>query len=116
VKYDVIVIGAGPAGLAAALELSDVGKRVLILEKEGLAGGRTASWNDGGMQVESGFHRHIGYYKEMPKVLNKVGVKVDDIVMWENNMDIRVPDEKDTAVFGIAPFYAFLDFFKGHFW
>jgi 15-cis-phytoene desaturase len=87
----------------------------VIVIGAGLAGLTAASWNDGGMQVESGFHRHIGYYKEMPKVLKKVGVKVDDIVMWENKMDIRVPDKKDTAVCGIAPFYAFLDFLRGIF-
>ncbi len=32
-KYDVIIVGAGPAGLFAALELSKNNKRVLILDK-----------------------------------------------------------------------------------
>ena len=34
-KFDVIVIGSGPGGAAVAKELSDRGKRVLILEKGG---------------------------------------------------------------------------------
>lgn len=31
--YDVVVIGAGPAGIFTALELADTGASVLILEK-----------------------------------------------------------------------------------
>lgn len=38
--WDVIVIGAGPAGLGAARELADAGKRVLVLEARGRIGGR----------------------------------------------------------------------------
>ena len=34
-KADAVVIGGGLAGLAAAAELADAGKRVAILEQEG---------------------------------------------------------------------------------
>jgi NAD(P) transhydrogenase len=37
--YDFIIIGTGPAGLAAAMTASNSGKKVLILEKEGSLGG-----------------------------------------------------------------------------
>jgi monoamine oxidase len=39
--YDVIVIGAGFAGLCAARDLADAGKRVLVLEARDRIGGRT---------------------------------------------------------------------------
>ena len=39
-KYDLIVIGSGPAGLAAAAFASSRGKRVLLLEKENRFGGK----------------------------------------------------------------------------
>ena len=32
-RYDAIIIGAGPAGIFAALELADTGMDVLLLEK-----------------------------------------------------------------------------------
>lgn len=38
-RYDFIIIGTGPAGLAAAMTASNSGKKVLILEKEGSLGG-----------------------------------------------------------------------------
>ena len=37
--YDVIIIGAGPAGLTAAYELSKKTKKVLVLEKKTKVGG-----------------------------------------------------------------------------
>ncbi|KJQ53102.1 flavin monoamine oxidase family protein [Microbacterium sp. SA39] len=42
--YDVIVIGAGSAGMAAARELMDAGKRVIVLEARDRTGGRM--WTD----------------------------------------------------------------------
>jgi predicted flavoprotein YhiN len=36
--YDIIIIGAGPAGLFSALTLSGSGKKILVLEKNSSAG------------------------------------------------------------------------------
>ncbi|MCA1698356.1 MAG: hypothetical protein LC790_05395, partial [Actinobacteria bacterium] len=33
-------------------------------------GGRTASWIDEGMPVESGHHRMLGFYKALPQLLS----------------------------------------------
>ncbi len=43
-SYDVIVIGAGSAGMAAARELMDAGKKVIVLEARDRVGGRL--WTD----------------------------------------------------------------------
>ncbi|MFE1343688.1 flavin monoamine oxidase family protein [Streptomyces sp. NPDC058757] len=52
--YDVIVIGAGFAGVTAARELSKQGKRVLILEARHRIGGQTWTATVGGQLVEMG--------------------------------------------------------------
>jgi predicted oxidoreductase len=50
VDADVIVVGAGLAGLVAAAELADAGKRVLVLEQEPEASlGGQAWWSFGGL-------------------------------------------------------------------
>nr|WP_106779612.1 FAD-dependent oxidoreductase [Lysinibacillus timonensis] len=112
-KVDVIIVGSGLAGLTTALELSENGKSVIVLEKKNFIGGRTSSWDENGMLVESGFHRHIGYYEALPKILKKAGVDVDKIVQWEENVDIRIRDKKDTAVFGISPVFGPIDSIRG---
>jgi monoamine oxidase len=43
---DVIIIGAGAAGLMAAYELSKAGKQLIVLEARGRAGGRIYTLND----------------------------------------------------------------------
>ena len=47
---DVIVVGAGLAGLVAATEIADAGKRVIVLEQEGEQNlGGQAFWSLGGL-------------------------------------------------------------------
>lgn len=49
-RADVIIVGAGLAGLVAAAEIADAGKRVLILDQEGEQSlGGQAHWSLGGL-------------------------------------------------------------------
>ncbi len=61
---DVIVIGAGLAGLVAACELADRGKRVLIVDQENSANvGGQAYWSFGGLFfVDSPEQRRLGVH------------------------------------------------------
>lgn len=113
-KYDAIIIGSGLAGLTTAYKLSKANKKVLILEKEKILGGRTSSWNDNGMIIESGFHRHIGFYKEFPKLLTEIGLNLNSIISWENEAEIKISEDKQ-IILGIAPFYAPFTFMKDTF-
>ncbi|WP_276353254.1 FAD-binding dehydrogenase [Cohnella caldifontis] len=60
--YDAIVAGAGLAGLVAAAELADAGKRVLLLDQEPEASfGGQAWWSFGGLfLVDSPEQRRLG--------------------------------------------------------
>lgn len=42
----VVVVGAGIAGMRAAIELADMGSYVYLLEREYFIGGRSAQWNE----------------------------------------------------------------------
>lgn len=104
-QADVVVVGAGLAGLSCALELGSRGRGVLLLEAKPVVGGRTSSWNEDGMVVESGLHRVLGFYEAFPSFLRQAGIDVNDIVYWEDEVEIRLPDGRGNGVFGAAPLY-----------
>jgi 15-cis-phytoene desaturase len=102
---DVLIVGAGLAGLSCAIRLLEKGKRVIVLEARDVVGGRTSSWNDNGMYVESGMHRFLGFYEHLPGLLLKADIHLDDIVAWEDELEIKMPDGKPCAVFALAPLF-----------
>src|SRR5690349_14001053 len=110
---DVIVVGGGLAGLTCGLELSSRGYNVLVLEARPVVGGRTSSWLQNGMAVESGLHRVLGFYTHFPDLLRRAGINLDDIVYWEDEIEIRLPDGEGNAVLGAAPLYRPFDTFGG---
>jgi len=62
VNHDVVVVGAGLAGLTAAAELADAGKKVLLLDQEPeVSLGGQAWWSFGGLfLVDSAEQRRMG--------------------------------------------------------
>ena len=55
--YDVIIIGAGNGGLAAAVTLSLRGKSVAVFEKHNLPGGCGTSFRRGRFEFEVALHQ-----------------------------------------------------------
>ena len=54
--YDLIVVGAGAMGLAAAYEAGKLGKRVKVLEAGPVPGGMAAHQDLGGLSIERYYH------------------------------------------------------------
>ena len=77
--HDVIVIGAGFAGLSAAVALAARGARVLVLERRPHLGGRATSYRDAatGEPVDNGQHVLFGCYRETWRFLRRVGAERD---------------------------------------
>jgi hydroxysqualene dehydroxylase len=74
-RYDVVVIGAGFAGLSAAVRLAGSGARVLVLEARSRLGGRATAFPDRetGELVDNGQHVLFGCYRETMAFLSTIG-------------------------------------------
>src|SRR5579871_3528514 len=72
---DVVVIGAGFAGLSAGVRLTQHGARVLVLEARGRLGGRATAFPDPatGELVDNGQHVLLGCYTETLQFLDVIG-------------------------------------------
>ncbi|MFE6794677.1 hydroxysqualene dehydroxylase [Paenibacillus chitinolyticus] len=102
-QFDTLIVGSGLAGLSCAFELAEQGQRVHIIEAAPFAGGRTSNWSDAGMEVESGFHKFIGFYEALPNLLRRARIKPNSMLTWEKTFEIRLPDGETAGEFGIAP-------------
>ncbi|MGA7932131.1 MAG: 9,9'-di-cis-zeta-carotene desaturase [Kovacikia sp.] len=70
----VAIVGAGLAGMAAAVELVDAGHEVEIFESRPFVGGKVGSWVDAdGNHVEMGLHVFFGCYYNLFDLMQKVG-------------------------------------------
>jgi protoporphyrinogen oxidase len=63
--YDLIIVGAGPAGLTAAVEAQNLGKRVLILESDSQVGGISRTVQKEGYRFDLGGHRFFTKVKRV---------------------------------------------------
>ncbi|MDX2230186.1 MAG: 9,9'-di-cis-zeta-carotene desaturase [Leptolyngbyaceae cyanobacterium bins.349] len=70
----VAIVGAGLAGLAAAVELADAGHEVEIFEARSFVGGKVGSWVDAdGNHIEMGLHVFFNNYANLFALMQKVG-------------------------------------------
>ena len=89
---DVVVVGGGFAGLAAATALAEAGAKVLLCEERPHCGGRARSWidPDTGSIVDNGQHLFAGCYAEMLRFLGRIGAA--DRVAWGRGLEVPYLD------------------------
>ncbi|MFD5426804.1 phytoene desaturase family protein [Streptomyces sp. NPDC127084] len=63
-EYDVVVIGAGNAGLTAAVTLQRAGARTLLVERHNIPGGCATSFRRGRFEFEVALHQLSGLGRE----------------------------------------------------
>ncbi|HEX7078327.1 MAG TPA: hydroxysqualene dehydroxylase HpnE [Candidatus Eisenbacteria bacterium] len=103
-RPDVLVVGAGFAGVAAATALAEGGARVLVIETRQRPGGRAYSWTDPetGEIRDNGQHVLAAFYDETWALLRRLGtdpaLEADPtfrLRIWERGrgtFEIRCPD------------------------
>lgn len=89
-RYDVVIIGAGAAGLSAGALLAKEGKSVLVLESSPWLGGRGVAVPDEGFKINVGGHLVEDSGSGITKVFEHVGKELihgpasSDMVIWED--------------------------------
>ena len=91
---DVIVVGAGFAGLGAATALAEAGKRVLVLEARPVPGGRASSFTDPSTRerVDNGQHLMLGCYRETLAFLDRIGARSS--VRVQESLEVAMVDRE----------------------
>lgn len=86
----VAVVGAGFAGLAAAVELASAGIRVTVLEASRTLGGRARRVVRHGDTLDNGQHILVGAYSETLRVMRRVGVDPANMLLRQP-LTLRYP-------------------------
>jgi squalene-associated FAD-dependent desaturase len=69
----IAIIGAGYAGLAAAVELTSAGRQVEVFEASRVLGGRARVAQIDGLTVDNGQHILVGAYTETLRLMRAIG-------------------------------------------
>jgi protoporphyrinogen oxidase len=86
---DLVVLGAGPAGLAAAWRAARRGLSVTVLERAGRVGGMAGSFEVAGVRVDHGSHRL--HPATPPALLDELrGLLGDDLQLRPRNGRLRL--------------------------
>ncbi len=93
-RPDAIVVGAGFAGLSAAVRLVQSGARVLVVEQHRRLGGRATAFADPqtGEVVDNGQHAVFGCYHETFAFLRAIDVTAN--VSLDERLDLEIVDRR----------------------
>lgn len=105
---DVVVIGAGGAGLSSAIKISQGNRKVILLEKMGVAGGNTISATGGLNAAETKIQKELGiedskeqffkdtmkggYNLNIPELVRNMTEKAPETVDWLMELGVDLSD------------------------
>lgn len=105
---DVVVIGAGGAGLSSAIKISQENRKVILLEKMGVAGGNTISATGGLNAAETKIQKELGiedskeqffkdtmkggYNLNIPELVRNMTEKAPETVDWLMELGVDLSD------------------------
>ena len=104
--YDLVIVGAGPAGLALAHASSSLYRRILIIDNETEIGGcHRVKRNADGLFTEHGPRIYLSIYYNFFNLMSEMGLNVEDVfVNYKYSFD-------DVAKEKILPHYSFYEMF-----
>lgn len=89
--YDVVIIGAGMAGMAAGIRLALAGKNVIILERHNASGGLNSFYSQAGRKFDVGLHAMTNYVSKgtkgtpLTKLLRQLRIPYDALDLCPQN-------------------------------
>lgn len=95
-RFDAVILGAGFAGLSAAVSLAERGARVLVLEARPGLGGRATAFVDPetGEVVDNGQHVLFGCYHETFRFLRTIGT--ESLVQVNDDLEVEFVEPDGT--------------------
>jgi len=80
------IVGAGLAGMVAAMDLADAGHQVELFEIRPFVGGKVSSWQDkDGNHIEMGLHVFFGCYYNLFGIMKRTG-KFDEVLRMKEHI------------------------------
>ena len=105
---DIVVVGAGGAGLSSAIKISQENRKVILLEKMGVAGGNTISATGGLNAAETRIQKELGiedtkeqffkdtmkggYNLNIPELVKNMTEKAPETVEWLMELGVDLSD------------------------
>ncbi len=114
----IAIIGAGWAGLAAAVELARHGHQVSIFESSPQLGGRARATEWNGMMLDNGQHLMIGAYQQMLELLGYMQADIDSLFRRLPHRMLMMDAATSSVAFDLelptfpAPFHLLFGIFK----
>ena len=123
-KYDVVVVGAGNAGLSAAVKCVVEGKKTLLIDQHNLPGGCASSFRRGRFEFDPSVHEICDFGPDDNKghvrlLMERNGVNVDWITVPEcyrcistysdgTPMDVTMPCGREEYIAAMEKFFDLL--------